>query len=303
MPDAPCRESRALFWDDYSPGMEWLTPARTVTRADIALWSQYTGAAPYLPDGGEGGCLLPQAAFAIATGLEQRLGLKDGTGLAFLSARFACPRPIPAGTTLMVRQQLTERMETRNPERGLLRFAVRLEDHGRHVYQDGEWLLMVRRRAGAAAATPGHKARAAGAGAPPGADMVRSPWRTVTSADILRGSQLSGDYNPVHTDDGAARAAGFAGPILQGPAGAAIAAGLLSRLQGFDDGQAEIAAVDWTFHRPILAGMNVRLEAGRSADPARPGRETLHLALLDRDGEKLQSGDWTIRRHQRVPMP
>lgn len=295
--------SRALFWEDYRPGMEWLTPGRTITATDIALWGRYAGGPAYLAKVDDGGCLLPQAAFAVATGLEQRLGLKDGTGIAFLSARFDCPRPIPAGVTLRVRQRLVETVPTRNPGRGLVRFAVRLEDRREVVYQEGEWLLMVRRRTGAAAAETGEsKARAPEEAVRSGA-ILYSPFRTVTQADILYGSQLAADYNPVHTDALSARAAGFAGPILQGPAGAAIAAGLLSRLLGAESERAELLAVDWTFHKPILAGTTVRLEVGRVADPARAGHETFNLVLVGRNREKLHSGNWTIQFHQQVPTP
>lgn len=315
MPEARHQEAvgaRALFWEDYRPGMEWLTPARTITATDIALWTRYAGGSPYLAEGDGGGFLAPQAAFAIATGLEQRLGLKEGTGIAFLSARFACPRPIPAGTTLRLRQRLAGKTPTRNPARGLVRFSVRLEDRAQVTYQEGEWLLMVRRRPGAAVEAAGHEAaghkaggheaRATGETARVG-DVAYSPFRTMTEADILYGSQLAGDYNPVHTDVLSARAAGFAGPILQGPAGAAVAAGLLSRLLGAEGERAEVLAVDWTFHKPILAGMTVRLEVGRAADPALPGCETFNLVLIDRGRERLHSGNWTIRVHQQVPRP
>ncbi|MCO5145026.1 MAG: hypothetical protein M9895_02470 [Aquamicrobium sp.] len=306
MPDARHRDSigtRALFWEDYRPGMEWLTPGRTITATDIALWGRYAGGSAYLAEADEGGCLLPQAAFAIATGLEQRLGLKEGTGIAFLSARFDCPRPIQAGVTLRVRQRLVGTVPTRNPGCGLVRFAVRLEDRGGVAYQEGEWLLMVRRRPGAAGGeTGGSKARASEDAACSGTTLY-SPFRAITQADILYGSQLAADYNPVHTDALCARAAGFAGPILQGPAGAAIAAGLLSRLLAAEGERAEVLAIDWTFHKPILAGMTVRLEVGRIADPSRSGRETFNLVLVDRDREKLQSGNWTVQFHQQVPRP
>lgn len=295
--------TRALFWEDYQPGMEWLTPARTITATDIALWDRYAGGSAYLADADEDGCLLPQAAFAVATGLEQRLGLKEGTGIAFLSARFDCPRSIPAGVTLRVRQRLVKTVPTRNPGRGLARFAVRLEDRGGVAYQEGEWLLMVRRRPGAAAGEiEGPKVRLSDDAARSGTIMF-SPFRTITQADILYGSQLAADYNPVHTDALSARAAGFAGPILQGPAGAAIATGLLTRLLGAESERAEVLAVEWTFHNPILAGMTVRLEVGRIANPSRPGHETFNLVLVDRYREKFQSGNCAIQFHQQVARP
>ena len=57
-----------------------------------------------------------------------------------------------------------------------------------------------------------------------------SPRRTITEADIVMFTAMTGDNNPVHTDEEFAKNTVFGGRILHGPAVFAIATGLESRL-------------------------------------------------------------------------
>ena len=54
-----------------------------------------------------------------------------------------------------------------------------------------------------------------------------SPRRTITEADIVMFAGMTGDYNPVHTDEEFAKRTPFGTRILHGPAVFAIATGLL----------------------------------------------------------------------------
>jgi acyl dehydratase len=57
-----------------------------------------------------------------------------------------------------------------------------------------------------------------------------SPRRTITEADIVMFAGMTGDYNPVHTDEEFAKRTPFGTRILHGPAVFAIATGLEFRL-------------------------------------------------------------------------
>ena len=57
---------------------------------------------------------------------------------------------------------------------------------------------------------------------------IESERRVVSAADIDAFCELSGDHNPLHTDDEHARAAGFAGRIAHGLLVLSIATGLRS---------------------------------------------------------------------------
>ena len=56
----------------------------------------------------------------------------------------------------------------------------------------------------------------------PGDSWV-SPRRTITEADIVMFAAMTGDHNPIHTDEEFAKTTIFGGRILHGPAGSAIA--------------------------------------------------------------------------------
>src|SRR5450759_5895517 len=57
-----------------------------------------------------------------------------------------------------------------------------------------------------------------------------SPARTVTEADIVMYAGLSGDYNPLHTNEEYAKQTQFGSRIAHGPLVYGIAAGLLFQL-------------------------------------------------------------------------
>mgnify|MGYP002085189945 CR=1 FL=1 len=63
----------------------------------------------------------------------------------------------------------------------------------------------------------------------------KSSARTVTEADLVIYSGLSGDYNPLHTDEEFAKATEFGTRIAHGPLVYAIAAGLIFQMHLYDD--------------------------------------------------------------------
>lgn len=74
--------------------------------------------------------------------------------------------------------------------------------------------------------------------------------------------RLSGDYNPLHSDPGAARAAGFDRPILHGLATfGATCHGLMKRL--CDSDPSAVRALGGRFSAPVFPGDTLRIEIWR----------------------------------------
>ncbi len=86
------------------------------------------------------------AGFAIATGLESRLGIKEGTAIAFLGMTWDLKGPIKIGDTIHVRERVTSKRDTKKPTAGIVFFQVELVNQRNEVVQEGEWKVMMIRK-------------------------------------------------------------------------------------------------------------------------------------------------------------
>lgn len=83
-----------------------------------------------------------------------------------------------------------------------------------------------------------------------GARAERS--RAVTAEDIVRFSEISGDYNPLHYDDAAARASRFGEIIVQGGVTSAILNAVVA--EELPGPGTVFLHVDWSFRAPVRPG-------------------------------------------------
>lgn len=144
----------ARFFDDFKVGEEWLTPRRTITETDIVMFAAMTGDynpvhtdeeyARVTPFGAR--ILHGPAVFAIITGLEFRLGLKEGTAIAFLGMTWDLKAPVKAGDTIHVYQRVESLRRTSNPSRGIVNFWLEVRNQNGQVCQEGIWKVMFHAR-------------------------------------------------------------------------------------------------------------------------------------------------------------
>lgn len=82
--------------------------------------------------------------------------------------------------------------------------------------------------------------------------------RTVTFDDIVRFTDMSGDRNPLHYDEGLASASRFGGIIVQG----GVTSGLLNAVVAEDlPGPGSVFLhVDWSFKAPVRPGDQITAE-------------------------------------------
>ncbi|NIM45213.1 MAG: dehydratase [Nitrososphaeria archaeon] len=93
-------------------------------------------------------------------------------------------------------------------------------------------------------------------------ERFNSPARTLTEADIVTFAGLSGDYNPLHTDEEFAKKTPFKGRVAHGLLTLAISEGLRARLALFEGTAIALLGVNNVrFISPVKAGDTIRVES------------------------------------------
>jgi len=133
-----------------------------------------------------------------------------------------------------------------------------------------------------------------------------TPGRTITEADIVAFAGLTGDYNPLHTDEVFARATDFAGRIAHGPLGIGMAFGLASRLDLIDGTVIALLGVSWDFTAPVRAGDTIKavieVTEVRAVKNLDRGLLVLGFELVDQRNTTVQHGSAHLLM-RRTPHP
>jgi len=120
-----------------------------------------------------------------------------------------------------------------------------------------------------------------------------SAGRTVTETDIVMFAALSGDYNPLHTNEEFCKQTQFGTRIAHGPLVYAIAAGLLFQLHLYDDTIIAFLGFDsLKFTKPVKAGdtihARIKVLEKRETSNAERGVMKRQLQVLNQRGEVVQ---------------
>jgi len=123
-----------------------------------------------------------------------------------------------------------------------------------------------------------------------------SARRTLTEADIASFAGLSGDYNPLHTDEVFAAGTGYGGRIAHGALVLSIATGLRQQMGLFNGTLRGLLEVrSWRFLAPVRAGDT--LEAVTTITELRPtskpdrGVVVQGVEVNNHKGETVQAGE------------
>jgi acyl dehydratase len=124
--------------------------------------------------------------------------------------------------------------------------------------------------------------------------------RRITAQDIQAFAELTGDHNPLHTDEAFAAATPYGRIIGHGLLGLSVLVGLFEDVGIFSGtALAFLGITDWTFAAPIFVDDTVRgrmtIEAVRRSrsDPSR-GIVTRRYELLNQHGAAIQTGTTTV---------
>ena len=136
--------------------------------------------------------------------------------------------------------------------------------------------------------------------------VIESARRTVTEADIVAFAGLSGDFNPLHTDEEHARRTPFRGRIAHGLLVQSIASGLANQTGVFDGTIAALAEMVIRYRAPVRPGDTIRIRlmvTSRESEPSpRRGWVRFEALISNQSDEVVIEGEWKtilLRRRTR----
>jgi acyl dehydratase len=129
-------------------------------------------------------------------------------------------------------------------------------------------------------------------------EVITTARRTITEADIVNFAGLSGDFNPLHTDEEFAKETPFGTRIAHGMLVASIATGLANQLGVFEGTTIALMEQTVRYRGAVLPGDTIHLEL-RVADKketSKPDRGviTFAAAVKNQRDEAVIEGEWVL---------
>jgi len=137
-------------------------------------------------------------------------------------------------------------------------------------------------------------------------NTFESPTRTITEADLVNFAGLSGDFNPLHTDEEFAKTTEYGHRIAHGALVLSIVTGLRQRMGLFDRtiiGLLEIRS--WRFLKPVYIGDTLHavtvINELRGSSKSDRGLMIQGIKVLNQHAEMVQEGEFVILIRRRHP--
>jgi len=144
------------YFDEFVVGDEFVTPSRTITETDVVMFAAMSGdynelhtSEEYMKKSQFGKRLVHGLlGLAVSHGLMFRLGLVEGTTIAFLGIEsWKFEAPLFFGDTIRVRVKITETKASKSkPDRGVVKFFLQVVKEDGTVVQSGHKVIMMKRR-------------------------------------------------------------------------------------------------------------------------------------------------------------
>lgn len=149
------RRPRGLCFEELEVGAEMASPGRTVTEADVVTFAGLSGDYNQLHTDAEFARGSPFGAriahgllgLSMASGLASRMGLGEGTVLAFMSLAWKFKAPTMIGDTISLHARVGRKRKASRMGGGVVVLAMRLLNQRGETVQEGTWTILVRRRA------------------------------------------------------------------------------------------------------------------------------------------------------------
>lgn len=127
--------------------------------------------------------------------------------------------------------------------------------------------------------------------------------RTITEADVVNFAGLSGDFNPLHTDEEFGKATPFGGRIAHGVLTLAVATGLTNQLAIYEGTTIALMEITCRFTGVVKFGdtVHVVLTPSSKKEHKKPDRGfvVFDLEVKNQRDETVLAGAWTCLQRRR----
>ena len=146
--------ARGMYFEEFEPGLEILTGARTITEADIVNFAGLSGDFNFIHTNADAAKDTPfgqrvahgMLVASIATGLAVQQGFIDGTTLAFRDLSWKFTKPVFIGDTVHVQVKIMETKPMARLGGGIVTFDARVVNQDGDVVHKGEWRMLIKSR-------------------------------------------------------------------------------------------------------------------------------------------------------------
>ncbi len=128
--------------------------------------------------------------------------------------------------------------------------------------------------------------------------VFESMSRTVTETDIVNFAGLSGDFNPLHTDEEFMKNSPFGGRIAHGMLCASVGTGMANQLGIFEGTTIAVLQITLRFTGAVKAGDTIRLtltcQALKESSKGGKGTATFKGELFNQRDEQVLDSEWVV---------
>jgi acyl dehydratase len=144
--------SKGLTYDEFEIGTIFPSQARTVTEADVVNFAGLSGDFNPLHTDGEFAKSMPVGeriahgvlVLAMATGMANWMGIFEGTTIALMEQVTRYKGAVKFGDTIHLEMEVIEKKPTSKPDRGVVKFVVRVKNQRDEIVVEGEWTLLMK---------------------------------------------------------------------------------------------------------------------------------------------------------------
>ncbi len=129
-------------------------------------------------------------------------------------------------------------------------------------------------------------------------EEIVTPGRTITEADVVNFAGLSGDYNPLHTDEEFSKNTIFGKRIGHGLLGVAITSGLRARTGVFEGTGMAFMGLKMSFKGPLIIGdtytVRIVIKEKKETKKSDRGIIIMDVFLENQNGDIAQESEHSI---------